>query len=315
MRVPRYRFVDVTPKGYEAVARDINEQGAILVDVCNPWLLYGMVWRDDSVLKLEHAGDGQNWHVAMNDEGLVVGGVDFGTDGVPYACRWIEGRADLLDSPENGRAGEAVDVNKHGIIVGLHEKEPDSCVHVPTFWFGDRFTDFVPDFLPYEYALNSEALGINDRGVIVGTVAFVGFIKERDEFRKIEGSDQHSITPWRINRDGVVIGRVTAPSEEYAFRYRGDDVESLGTLAGLSSHAWDINDAGVIVGDSTFDVDRNDSHGFVYIGDRMYDLNDLVTNLDRYVITTAQAINNKGQIAADAKLDGKSRALLLTPTE
>lgn len=62
------------------------------------------------------------------------------------------------------------------------------------------------------------------------------------------------------------------------------------------------------VGDATL-------RGFLYLDGTMYDLNDLTLGAPGYVITSAVAINDSGQIAADAITpSGQAHAVLLTPS-
>ncbi|WP_205780913.1 hypothetical protein, partial [Methylocaldum sp. 14B] len=78
------------------------------------------------------------------------------------------------------------------------------------------------------------------------------------------------------------------------------------------SRALDINDAGQVVGDSR--TASGKWHAFVTIDGVMTDLNALLDPADAAVwtLTSAIAINDAGQIAAQAEINGQHRAVLLT---
>lgn len=81
----------------------------------------------------------------------------------------------------------------------------------------------------------------------------------------------------------------------------------LGTLPGCrSSEAFGINNNGIIVGQS-------DGKAFLWQGGKMRDLNALIPAEAGWVLTEANAINNKGQIVGNGQLHGQPHAFLLTP--
>jgi hypothetical protein len=76
----------------------------------------------------------------------------------------------------------------------------------------------------------------------------------------------------------------------------------------------DINALGQIVGQVDPDP-TGDSPllGFVWEDGALHDLNDLLGSEFSGSITEAVAINDRGQIACNARIDGSTRALLLSP--
>lgn len=312
MAAPRYNFIDITPEGYEASPVDINSNGIVIANARGGQsILDGMVWDNGKVTILSPLESSEQTTLhSINDKKVIVGAVS--VEEVDFAAQWTDGKLRFLDPPEDGCSGMALDVNNHGTIVGLHDIAPDD-KSISCIWYDERFTDIFPDFVPYEFAGEPIAFAINDRGLIAGHIDEFGFIKERDNYRKIHGSKEEAIRPSAINKTGVVVGRVFASSEEYAFMYWGTEIESLGTIVGSSSVAYDINDSNVIVGASSYQLGSQEWHGFVYRNEKMYDLNELVNKLGDNIIKDAQAINNHGQIVASADLGEQSRALLLNP--
>jgi len=119
-----------------------------------------------------------------------------------------------------------------------------------------------------------------------------------------------------INEQGDVVGHsaIEGRSKEHAFLYRQGTLRDLGTLGGDRSSAKAINSNGLIVGYSTkltpaevFD------HAFVYVNDKMHDLNDLIPQNAGWVLHEALGINSQGQITGWGYVADTFRGFLLTP--
>lgn len=87
-------------------------------------------------------------------------------------------------------------------------------------------------------------------------------------------------------------------------------MQDLGTLGGRYSGGKSINNAGQIVGYSSFMTVNNTVHAFLYSNGQMQDLNNLIDPALHLTLDAANAINDSGQIVAES--DG-NRAYLLTP--
>jgi probable HAF family extracellular repeat protein len=117
-----------------------------------------------------------------------------------------------------------------------------------------------------------------------------------------------------INEAGQVVGFSTTASGRRAFLYSEGQMTDLDTLPGArSSIATDINDAGQVVGNSS--TADEIGAGFLYSDGQMKDLNSLIAAGSGWYVTAARAINNKGQIAAEGRMDGQGQqhVLLLEP--
>lgn len=125
---------------------------------------------------------------------------------------------------------------------------------------------------------------------------------------------------WAINNLGQIAGTSTVDAQnatEHEFLYSGGTLHDLGEVAQdlRSPPLQGINDAGQIVGPSVVVPNSTLEHALLYANGMRYDLNDLLTGAPGYVITGASAINDRGQIAADALTpSGQTHAVLLTPT-
>ena len=123
-----------------------------------------------------------------------------------------------------------------------------------------------------------------------------------------------------INSAGQVVGYSNLANnppgffDDNAFLLNpGSTIFDLGTLGGSSSVAYGINKAGQIVGFSTTPGDVA-THAFLYQNGSMYDLNDLIPADSGWVLQSASAINDFGQIVGTGTLNGVSSAFRLDPT-
>ena len=151
---------------------------------------------------------------------------------------------------------------------------------------------------PYHWSI---AYAINDFGQAVG-----GSI----EFWDINDYGQVYVGPFSDNDDAKLPSHAfrTAPN-----RPINPATDDLGTLGGNLSVGVGIDNFGQVVGFSNLSAGDVFYHAFLYSGRVMHDLNHLIPADSGWEISAAIGINSKGQIAANAGLNGLSRALLLTP--
>lgn len=106
-------------------------------------------------------------------------------------------------------------------------------------------------------------------------------------------------------------------------------VTDLGTLmSDITSYAVGINNAGWVIGFSTFAIPEVYLHlaamitppsfmyhAFLYADGKMYDLSRTLINGDGWQLSFPMGINNTGQIVGTGEYQGQQRAFLLTPVE
>lgn len=225
-------------------------------------------------LETETGGYGEAWDIS---DSSVVTGTRTWRDG-QYAFRWHPqtGWQNAGAAACGGSRGKSV--NSFGDVAGINVNRTQDA------WFWSRGTR--AEVLPVPEGVSwTEAWGINDAGVIVGTAH------------------------WDV-KDGVSMQSpmVWVP---------GEDAIELGPLNDLGAWAWDINDNNTIVGGRHSDGDQG-IPGFVcQLGGPIQKLSDLVPGEEVISVGGARGINNRGRIAARATttVDGEttSGACLLIP--
>jgi probable HAF family extracellular repeat protein len=169
---------------------------------------------------------------------------------------------------------------------------------------------------------NSKATGINNLGQVIGTSEMVpgdtyfhGFLYNNGATVDMGGLvPGQGSNPAKINNNGEVVG--TSPDADGKTRavvYSDWTLQNIDTVGGTGSAALDLSDGGRVVG---YVKDAAGvKHAFVYTGGSgMTDLNNLVTAGSGWVLTEADRVNEKGQIAGIGTYNGTTQAFLLTPT-
>jgi hypothetical protein len=110
----------------------------------------------------------------------------------------------------------------------------------------------------------------------------------------------------------LYAGGAPIPRPSGAFIVSGGNSTNLGTLGGLNAAALDINNNGLVVGNSS--LPDGTLHAFVFRKGSMTDLNALIPN-GGWVLASARAINDRGQIVGTGSFNGEPRGFLLNPIE
>jgi probable HAF family extracellular repeat protein len=166
----------------------------------------------------------------------------------------------------------------------------------------------------------SSATKINEAGQIIGRSTMAegdgriphstGFFWSDGVLHRVPAFEGEQSSLFALNDDGWVVG--SAETEETyddgravrrAFRWSEESMkksQDLGTLGGRSSVAFDINNAGQIVGSAETADGRNQA--FLWINDTMYSL-----AREEWKESSAQAINEAGQVLVRATVDVDQR--------
>jgi probable HAF family extracellular repeat protein len=114
-----------------------------------------------------------------------------------------------------------------------------------------------------------------------------------------------------VNDAGVIVGFSACATPNHAFLYANGQMNDLGTFGGGLSTATAINQHGVVVGAA--EVVAGVSHAFVYADGVKHDLNDMAPAVADRTFVSALGINNRGQILVVGRLQGQNHSFLLDP--
>ena len=337
-----YRLTDLGA----GVATDVNNSGHVAGTTAGQQAFFfnGVTNRLIPVLIPPEAGSGKPFVSATSSQATAINDSDVlavrgYSDVVLRSATYGVHVGTLTNSYQLSSVGIPVGINNSGDIVG-------------TLLFGPShdFTAGIWDSgaVSYDYNYDTFQLGfaqisaINDAGLAVGSAAAQvdavdGPLHPRPNliraciFRPdgIEYLDSryagttavdssspasHLSDAFGINAAGHVVGAMSLAvgnQVQHAFRSTGSGFEDLGTLGGIASAAVDINSDDQVVG--TASLAAGQSHAFVWQGGVMTDLNTLLPPGGGWVLTRANAINDRGEIAGTGTLNGIAHAFLLSP--
>jgi probable HAF family extracellular repeat protein len=241
---------------------------------------------------------------AINDAGQVTGWSRQGNETL-RAYLYSGGTIGDLGTL-GGTSSQAWAINNGGQVAGF-ARRTDDVTHA-FLWTNGTMLD-----LGKPHGTGSRAFGMNDLGDVVGEILTS---TDSRPFLYSGGTMSDFGTPlgWTsarandINNLGQIVGyAVQQPGgSSHAFLYHNGVATDLGTL-GSYSIAQAINQNGQIVGQAG-------TGAFLYSGGQMLDLSTLLVNGSGWTLTSADGINDVGQIVGyGTNPAGQTRGFLLTP--
>jgi probable HAF family extracellular repeat protein len=232
---------------------------------------------------------------AINNAGQIVGVLGFTGFALPFM--YSNGVMSIVSAPNilPGRVASAVGINDSGEII----------VTATTPFVSSNGDVTALEFQPSAINNVGQITGSNTAGHAVlyqpgGTVADLGALP----------GDEMSMGR-AISNLGEVVGVSYASNSAggHAFVYSNGVMTDIGTLSGdPSPDPLGVNDQGQVVGT------LSNRRAFLYSDGVMTDLNSLVVaGLDGFALTSANGINDSGQIIANGTNGSREEAFLLTP--
>lgn len=321
------KVLEQNDASYDATTSSaISNKGHIVGSLTTTNGRFGVLWRGKQMQMLT----AMELTTAVNDFGQVVGL----SSGI-LPVMWWEGATTMLPALPSSTDGRAIPqgINNKGHVVGGSSNGDGRP------WLGVLWVDGQIMALPFTSKYNSSnASAVNNLGDIAGTVVSatgngtfpVIWARKSHKLRVLERLTPFFTGPTAINEYGLAAGYGNHPdgdNQYHAMAWKADgSVVDLGTLAGgISSTAYDINGAGVIVGGGSIDPLPTQ-----YVATVWYDMSrpaiDLNTLVDSngcrdgfgapYVLKLATGVNNAGVITAYGDRNGneaKQLAFRLTP--
>ncbi|HEU4375386.1 MAG TPA: PEP-CTERM sorting domain-containing protein [Telluria sp.] len=233
----------------------------------------------------------------INDAGTAAGYSTLADNTTSRAFRASGGTLTALGTL-GGADSYGTAINNAGMIAGS-ANTADNALHAVT-WTGAAISD-----LGTLGGAASAAAGINDTGMVTGTAQLASGFYHAFQYAGGVMQDLGTLggtasDAWAINATGAVTGYsyVSGDTGTHAFLYSAGMLSDLGTLGGADSYGYGINGAGSVVGGSI--VASGDQHAFIYSAGVITDLNSLIDPSLGLTLTFASAINDSGQIAAEA---------------
>ena len=251
------------------------------------------------------------WVGGINDSGQVVG-----TAGTAWrqtnAFLYSNGTMTNLGTL-GGYDSSASGINDCGQVVGWANYDNASHLGHAFLYSNGAMTDLGSPF----GGTSSEADGINDHGQVVGG-AYTASGDEHaflySDGKMIDLGSLGGTLAWAlgINDSGQVVVESETASGDHAFLYSDGKMTDLAALGGTNAWVSGINDSGQVVGWAQ--TSSGDKHAFLYSNGTMTDLNDLLPADSGWILDSANAINNQGQIVGSGSHNGVERAFLMGRT-
>jgi probable HAF family extracellular repeat protein len=317
----QYAIVELgTLGGTQSFALDLNNHGQVTGNARTAAnVLHTFLWEDGIMVDLgilpENTVDFSRGF-AINELGQITGESD---NNIPKAFLFEPGTNMLINIGDlGGGSAFGADINDAGQIVG----SSSNGLRTRAFLFSDGVMQDLETLLGTQDSF-ARAWGINSFGDVVGfsrnaadtashaTLWSNGQIIDLGSFG---GQDAFS-EALAINDLGQIVGRstVAGATDQRAFLWENNTMTNLGTVAGLKfSRANDINEFGLVVGTAS-QFEGFSGNGFRWANGIIADLNALLPANSGWLVTSAEGVNDLGQIVGFGAFNGQTRAFLMTP--
>ncbi len=253
----------------------------------------------------------------LNNRGQIAGNLDDTTDGailniVCHAFLWQHGTLRYLSAPDGDEVSKAKAINDKGEIVGIAtaigrpiSDDPAQTQSHAFVYRNGQMINLGP----------GEADAINNRGQIAGetpgAVHTEAALWNKDKPTKLGLWG----TAYAINERGQVLLQWNPVQPKLWKKWQSHFLPIPPGFVGISATA--INNYGQIVGSASTEQNHWSAakqRAILWQNGSVIKLNDFIPARSGWVLTSADSINDKGQIAGHGRFHGEARAFLLTPT-
>ena len=320
---PAYSVTDLgtLPGGAFSSARAINNNGEIagVADVA-PDTFVAFLYANGQMTNLGTLGGSTGIGLGISASGKVAG---YSTNAQTYRAFLFNGKKMKDIGDLGGGTATAYAINSHGDVVGSSDTANGES---DPFFYSSKTKTMIDlgNLGPVSPGEWNVASGINDSGQITGESwddnagGFFAFLWDNGRMKNLGTLGGSYSTGNAINQYGQVTGQAYLPggAEAHAFLWSRGHMKDLGVLPGGPGYSWGlgINSAATVVGYSELNsgVTYVD-HAFIYSGNAMRDLNDLIPRHSGWLLGVAHAVNDSGAIVGEGTIGGAIHGFLLTP--
>ncbi len=320
LAAPAYSVTNLTPVLPPAGVNAFNSTGEFVTGNPNPPYM-PFLDNNGTFGDLPTFGGPATVPNSINDSGQITGYSTLTNDFNPPQHAFLYSNGTMTDiGTLGGTQSAGTAINANGDVAGWSATNTGSDIQAFLYSHG-QMIDIGDLGGGYSYAnginIHDQIVGMS-RPATSGAFAFLYSNGVMTNLGTLGGTFYSNAVA--INDAGQIVGGAQTAGDvtTHAFLYSNGTMTDL-TPDAVGSFAWDINNAGTVVGEFDFPdpviPNQNDTHAFLYSNGTLTDLNTLVDPASGYLLEQAVHTNANGQILVwGLDPSGQPAQLLLTPT-